>query len=163
MPLAKHSYLIAKNEGKAYSIRVAAEFSRVVKAIRSTDEALELAHLLSSQELRPFLQDVFYAEVHKKSEAESTDEIIAPWFRLEAEKYEKLQLHPPIVTSEDGRFTIERFVVSYPREDKDSEKILPAQLLKILEQIDHDGYYSMEVKEILDQGEQIQKILLFTK
>ncbi|MCP4396346.1 MAG: hypothetical protein GY801_03410, partial [bacterium] len=62
-----------------------------------------------------------------------------------------------------GSFNIERFVASYPREEEDSENILPAQLLKIWERIDNEGRYSMEIREIVTEGEQIQSILLFTK
>ncbi len=163
MPLAKYAYLFAKKFGETHEIRTAAEFSRVVKTIQTAGDALELARLLSSQELRPFLQDVFYAEVRQKIETESKDTIVDPWFRLDAEEYEALHLHAPVVTEKEGSFNIERFVASYPREEEDSENILPAQLLKIWERIDNEGRYSMEIREIVTEGEQIQSILLFTK
>jgi hypothetical protein len=134
-----------------------------VKKIRTANEALELARLLSSQDIRPFLQDIFYAEVYKKVNAESRDQSIEPWFRLDAETYETFKLQPPVVKEEEGGFSLERFVASYPRDDKESENILPAQLLKIREQIDSEGRYSMEMLKILTEGEEIHKILLFTK
>ena len=163
MPLAEHAYLVAKKSGEFYIIRSSAEFSRVVKAIHTADDALELSRLITSQELRPFLQDVFYVEVDKTLDTENNDSFLEQCFRLDAESYDVFKLHPPVVKEDKGVFTIERFVASYPRKEEGRENILPAQLLKILEQIDSEGNYRMEILEILTEGEEIHKILLFTK
>jgi len=164
MPLAEHNYLLAKCGQKETVIRKATEFFPIVREITSADDALELVRLFTSQAIRPFLQDVYYSEVHKEVEPESEDEIVEPWFALSPEQYEEWKVQAPVVTQEeDGRYKIERFVVSYPRKEEEHGELIPPQLLKIREWVDAEGKYSMELQEVVAEDEGLQNILLFTK
>ena len=161
MPIAEHSYLLAKDGKTEIKIQTAEEFAQIVKKITSPEDALALVRLITSQEIRPFLSDVYYSEVHKKVETKSEGEQKAQWFAIEPEQYEKWNLHEPVVTEENGLYKIERFVASYPRLKE--QELIPAQLLKIWEWVDAEGKYSMEIQEVIAEGDIIQKILLFTK
>ncbi|MBD3307110.1 hypothetical protein GF339_11850 [candidate division KSB3 bacterium] len=162
-PLAAHRYLLAKHDETELKIQTAAEFAPLVREITSPADALALVRLLTSQEIRPFLQDIFYSEVHKKSEpqaqAETTPE--AQWFALEPEQYAQWGISEPVVTAEEESYKIERFVASYPRTQE--QERTPAQLLKIWEWVDTEGQYSMEIQEVIAEGPEVRKILLFTK
>ncbi|PIE32438.1 hypothetical protein CSA56_15635 [candidate division KSB3 bacterium] len=164
MPLAKHAYLLARQGDKEIVIREASEFSQVVTEIVSPEDALELARLLISHDIRPFLLDIYYSEVHKYVEPENKDDIVEPWFALSPEQYDAWNVREPIVTrQEDGRYKIERFVASYPRKKDENDELTPPQLLKIWEWIDAEGHYSMEIQDVVTEDKAIYNILLFTK
>jgi hypothetical protein len=170
LPLAEHRYLLARGGEQDIEIRKAEDFTPLVKEISSADQALEFVRLLSSPEIRSFLSDIYYSEVHKKEappaqegKAETADEH-APedrWFAIEAAQYDAWNLHEPVVEEVEGAYKIERFVASYPR--REEQGLAPARLLKIWEWVDHAGSYRMEIQAILAEGEPIQKILLFQK
>ena len=155
-PIAQHSYLLAKSEEAAIKIRNTMELSQIVREITSTEDALALVRLIASQQLRPFLQDVYYAEVHQKA---NQDDL---WFAIEKSQYEHWQLHAPSITEEEGVYTIDRVVACYPR--LIHGKILTeAKLVNIREWVAPDGSYVAEIRSIIAEGEDIQKILLITK
>lgn len=162
MPLADHRYVLAKNGETTIKIQQAEDFSQIVKEITSAEEALELVRLITSQEIRPFLTDIYYHEVEKKVESEIGDAVEPQWFALEPEQYDKWEVQEPVVTEEgDGKYKIERFVAGYSRMEE--ERRIPSQLLKIWEWVDVEGNYSMKIQEVITEGEEIDKILLFTK
>jgi hypothetical protein len=76
-PVADHSYILAQSSDGEFTIRDAGSFTQAVREIASPEDALELVRLITSQELRPFLQDVYYAEVHKQANADDR------WFAIE--------------------------------------------------------------------------------
>ena len=157
MPIADNTYLLAKDGETDIEIRKAAEFAQIVKGVTSPEDALNFVRLLTSQQFRLFIADVNYTEVHKKDEADAEDR----WFAIEPQQYEDWKLHDPVVSEEDGQYKIERFVARYPY-FQDQQRI-PAQLLKIREWVATDGTYSMEVQEVVAEGDAIGKILLLTK
>ncbi len=156
-PISEHAYLLAKSGNAQLEIRETKDVAQIVKAITSPEDALELARLLSSQDLRPFLKDIYYSEIHEKMKGDEKDQ----WFAIETDRYNAWKLHEPVITEEDGQYKIERFVASYPRIQEQPPS--PAQLLKIWEWVDAQGKYSMEIQEVIAEGEEIQKILIFTK
>jgi hypothetical protein len=160
-PIADHVYLLAKAGDTRLEIRTTKDFAQIVKGIASKDDALALVRLLTSQELRPFLRDVYYAEVHQKVEPKKQGETEDHWFAIAPQQYETWKLHEPVVTEEQGRYKIERFVACYPQlKEKD---LTPAQLVKIWEWVDAKGAYSAEIKEVIAGGDEIHRLLLFTK
>ena len=160
-PVAEHSYLLAKDGNSEVKIQDTESFAQIVKEIASPEDALELVRLMTSQEIRPFLSDVYYNEVHKQAKPEKEGEEEDRWFAIAPEQYDEWQLHEPIVTEENGMYKIERFVASYPRLKE--QELTPAQLLKIWEWVDAEGKYSMEIQEVIAEGDEIHKLLLFTK
>lgn len=156
MPLGENSYLAAKSGDTEIQIRNAQEFAQIVKGVTSPEQALELARLLTSPAIRPFLQDIYYSEVHKKAADEKER-----WFAVEPEQYEQLNLDVPIVTKENDRYKIERCVAAYPRIQ--GKQVSKAQLLRIWEWVDAAGKYTSEIQVILAEGESVEKLLLFTK
>lgn len=163
MPLAEHRYLLAKDGETEIQIRNAEEFAQIVREIASPEDALELVRLLTSQEFRPFLKDIFYSEVHKKMEPKTEGDEEDRWFAIAPKQYETWKLHEPVATEEDAMYKIERFVASYPRVKVQEQEHTLAQLLKIWEWVDAQGKYTMEIQEVIAEGGEIQKILLFTK
>ncbi len=170
MPLAEHSYLLAKKDDTEVKIQQTEEFSQIVKKITSPEDALELVRLIASPEVHPLLSDVYYHEVHEQIEPEdkatTEAELTEQWFAIKPAQYEQWELHEPIVTKEeDGRYKIERFAASYPQIIQEGEKTqtTPAQLLKIWEWVDANGKYTMEIQDVIAEGSDIHKILLFTK
>lgn len=187
MPLAEHRYLLARDGEQEIKIRKVEELTPLVKEISSTDQALEFVRFLTSTEIRSFLSDIYYSEVHKKesspaSSQEGKEETEEPtpapsqegkgkasaentpedrWFAIDAAQYDAWNLHEPVVEEVDGTYKIERFVASYPR--RENQSVAPARLLKIWEWVDPEGSYRMEIQSILAEGEPIQKILLFRK
>jgi hypothetical protein len=160
-PVAENIYLLAKAGNTRLEIRNTKDFAQIVKGIASKDDALGLVRLLTSQELRPFLRDVYYAEVHQKVEPKKQGEAEDRWFAIAPQQYGTWKLHDPVVTEEQGRYKIERFVACYPQiKDKD---LTPAQLVKTWEWVDAKGTYSAEIKEVIAEGDEIHKILVFTK
>ncbi len=160
-PLAKQGYLLVKHGETELKIRTTEEFAQIVKGITSSEDALALVRLITSQQLRPFLTDVYYSEVHKKVEAKESEKEDRG-FAIEPEQYEAWKAQEPVVTEEEaGMYKIERFVASYPK--MQGQEHTPAQLLKIWEWVDSQGKYSMEIQEVIAEGSAIQKILMFTK
>jgi hypothetical protein len=155
-PIADHTYILAKSGETQLKIQDTEGFAQILQGITSQEEALELVQLLTSQEFRPFLRDVYYSEVHKKENDEDK------WFAIEPEQYDDWNLHEPVVTEENDGYKIERFVACYPRITEDKE-LTEARLVKIWEWVDSDGKYSAEIQEEIAKGEAIQKILIFTK
>ena len=120
MPLAAHRYVLAKNGETTIKIRQAEDFSQIVKEISSEEEALELVRLITSQEIRPFLKDLYYHEVEKKVELKIEDAVEPQWFALEPEQYDKWAVQEPVVTEAgDGKYKIERFVAGYSRMEEE--------------------------------------------
>ncbi len=154
--LTSLAYLLAKTDNIEVPIRTIAEFSQVVREITSEADALEYVRLLTSQEIRPYLQDAYYAEVHKQT---GTDD---GWFAIAADQYDAWNLAEPLVRSEQNRYTIERVVAAYPR-FLEGRPTTDAVLLKIREWVTPEGGYLMEVREIVAEGDEIYKILVFTK
>lgn len=155
-PIAEHVYILAKNGETELKIRDTESFAQVVRKISSQEQALELVRLLTSQEFRPFLKDIYYSEVHKKKDKDDR------WFAIEPEKYDEWNLHEPVVTEENGVYKIERFVACYPRLLENRE-ITQAKLVKIWEWVDSDGKYLAEIQDVIAEGDEIHKILIFTK
>jgi hypothetical protein len=155
-PLADHIYLLAKHGEIQLKIRDTEGFAQIVREISSQEQALELVRMLTSQEVRPFLKDIYYSEIHKKENAEDR------WFAIEPEQYEEWKFHEPVVTEEDGVYKIERFVACYPRLLENKE-VTQAKLVKIWEWVDSDGKYLAEIQEEIAKGDAIHKILIFTK
>jgi len=149
-------YLLAKTGKIEIPIRTIDEFSQVVREITSDTDALAYVRLLTSQDIRPYLQDAYYAEVHKQSGEDDR------WFAIAPEQYDAWSLHEPVVTLEDDVYTIERFVAAYPRYIE-GKQATDAALLKIRERVTPTGKYLMEVRNILAEGDDIYKILVFTK
>lgn len=168
MPLGKHRSILAKTKMSDISIRTSADFAQVIKEIASPEDALAFARLITSEEIRPYLQDVYYAEVHKQAAPTSTQVngetvlIEDRWFAVEAKQYDAWKLAEPVVKKlEIGGYAIERFVAAYP---KIMEKTAtPAQLLKIRETVGANGAYTMEIVAVIAEGAAIEKMLLFTK
>jgi hypothetical protein len=160
-PIAENIYLLAKAGNTQLEIRNTKDFAQIVKDIASKDDALALVRLLTSQELRPFLRDVYYAEVHQKVEPKKQGEAEDRWFAIARQQYETWKLYEPLVTEAKGQYKIERFVACYPQ-IKEKETI-PAKLVKIWEWVDEKGTYSAEIKEVIAEGDTIHQILLFTK
>jgi hypothetical protein len=158
-PLVKNIYLLAKRGETQVEIRDAAGFAEIVQGIASKEDALELVRLLTSQELRPFLRDLYYSEVHQK--ADDNDQ----WFAVTPAQYAQWKLHDPVVTEDNGIYKIERFVACYPRmiEKNQQKDMTAAQLVKIWETVDAKGKYTAELKEVVAEGDDIQKLLIFTK
>lgn len=168
MPLGKHRSLQAKLQANEITIRTSADFAQAVKEIASPEDALAFARLITSEEIRPYLQDVYYAEVHKQA-APTAKEVNGEtvliedlWFAVEPKQYDAWKLAEPVVkTLEIGGYAIERFVAAYP---KVMEKTAtPAQLLKIRETVGFQGAYTMEILAVVAEGAAIEKMLLFTK
>ena len=155
-PIAENVYLLAKRGETQLKIQDTAEFAQLVRGIASKEAALEFVRLLTAQEIRPFLRDVYYSEVHKK-EGEKDQ-----WFAIEPTQYEQWNLHDPVVTEENGVYKIERFVACYPR-ILQTKALTQARLVKIWEWVSPDGKYLAEIQEVLAEGDQIQKMLIFTK
>ncbi|GAK53074.1 hypothetical protein U14_04333 [Candidatus Moduliflexus flocculans] len=168
MPLGKHRSILAKTNMSDIVIRTSADFTQVVKEIASPEDALAYVRLITSEEIRPFLQDVYYAEVHKQA-VPTTKEVNGEkivvediWFAVEAKQYDAWKLAEPVVKKlEIGGYAIERFVAAYPKVmDKSAT---PAQLLKIRETVGTQGAYTMEILAVIAEGDAIEKMLLFTK
>jgi hypothetical protein len=155
-PIAEHVYILAKNGETELKIRDTEGFAQVVRKISSQEQALELVRLLTSQEFRPFLKDIYYSEVHKKENEEDR------WFAIEPKQYDEWKLHEPVVTEENDVYKIERFVACYPRLLENKE-ITQAKLVKIWEWVDSDGKYLAEIQDVIAEGDAIHKILIFTK
>lgn len=156
-PIAEHSYILAKREDTELKIRDTEGFVQILRGISSQDQALELVRLLTSQEFRPFLKDIYYHEVHKKENEEDR------WFAIEPKQYDEWKLHEPVVTEEDGVYKIERFVACYPRVFLENKEFTEAKLVKIWEWVDSDGKYLAEIQEEIAKGAEIHKILIFMK
>lgn len=161
LPLAKHRYLLAQDGEQEIKIRTAEDLAPLLKEITSAEQALEFVRFLTSSEIRTFLSDIYYSEVHKKTEPANDGDREDRWFAVDAAQYEAWNMHEPLVKALDGQYRIERFVASYPR--RENQQITPARLLKIWEWVDSEGHYRMEIQTILAEGEPIQKILLFQK
>jgi hypothetical protein len=161
-PIAEHSYLLAKAGDTQLEIRDTKDFAQIVKGISSKEEALELVRLITSQEIRPFLRDIYYAEVHKQVEPQKEGEEKDRWFAIEPTQYDEWKLHEPVVTDENGSYKIERFVACYPRILPQKE-LSQARLVKIWEWVDSDGNYLAEIQDVIAEGDTIHKILIFTK
>ena len=168
MPLGKHRSILAKTKMSDISIRTSADLAQIIKEIASPEDALAFARLITSEEIRPFLQDVYYAEVHKQA-APTTKEVNGEkiavedrWFAVEPKQYDAWKLAEPVVKKlEIGGYAIERFVAAYPKiMDKSAT---PAQLLKIRETVGANGAYTMEIVAVIAEGAAIEKMLLFTK
>jgi hypothetical protein len=160
-PIAKQGYLLAKHGETELKIQTTEEFAQLVKEITSPEEALALVRLITSQQIRPFLSDVYYGEVHKKAEPKKGEQENR-WFAIEPEQYEAWKIQEAVATEEKtGAYKIERFVASYPKVQ--GQEHTPAQLLKIWEWVDSQGKYSMEIQEVIAEGSEIQKLLMFTK
>lgn len=155
-PIADHTYILAKRDDVELIIRDTEGFAQVIGDITSKEEALELVRLLTSQEIRPFLQDIYYAEVHKKAD---TDDI---WFAIEPEQYDEWNLHEPVIIEENGIYQIDRFVACYPRLIH-RKIITEAKLIHIREWVSPEGDYLAEIRDILAEGDEIRNILVFTK
>lgn len=155
-PIAEHAYILAKRGDTELKIRDTEGFAQILRGISSQDQALELVRLLTSQDLRPFLKDIYYREIHKKENEEER------WFAIEAKQYDEWKLHEPIVTEEDGVYKIERFVACYPR-ILENKELTEAKLVKIWEWVDSEGKYLAEIQEEIAKGDAIHKILIFTK
>lgn len=155
-PIAEHIYILAKSGETELKIRDTEGFAQVVRKISSQEQALELVRLLTSQEFRPFLKDIYYSEVHKKENEEDR------WFAIEPKQYDEWKLHEPVVTEENGVYKIERFVACYPRLLENKE-ITQAKLVKIWEWVNSDGKYLAEIQDVIAEGDKIHKILIFTK
>lgn len=160
-PLAEHRYLLARDGEQEMKIRKAADLAPLVKEIGSAEQALEFVRFLTSTDIRSFLSDIYYHEVHKKIETRDENAPEDRWFAIEEDQYEAWNLHGPIVEEVDDMYKIERFVASYPR--RENQNITPARLLKIWEWVTREGFYSMEIQATIAEGEPIQKILLFQK
>ena len=154
--LTSQPYLSAKTDKGEMPIRTVADFSQVVREITSEADALEYVRLLTSQEIRPYLQDAYYAEVHKQT---GVDDV---WFAIAADQYDAWNLAEPVVGSEQHWYVIERVVAAYPR-FLEGRPATDAALLKIREWVTPSGGYLMEVREIVAEGDEIYKILVFTK
>ena len=163
MPLAEHRYLLAKTEGMTeIKIQTVEDFAKITNEILSEDNALAFVRLITSQEIRPFLSDIYYSEVHKKVEPQQEGEKEDRWFAIETRQYNVWNLHEPVVLKEnDSTYKIERFVASYPHVKEG--KLTQAQLLKIWEWVDTKGNYFMEIQDVIAEGEPIQKLLFLTK
>ncbi|MDY0091824.1 MAG: hypothetical protein RBT80_03910 [Candidatus Vecturithrix sp.] len=161
LPLAAHRYLLARDGKQETIIRTSEDLAPLVKEIASAEQALEFVRFLTSQDIRTFLADIYYSEVHKKAETSEENAQESRWFAIEATQYEAWDMHEPIVQALDGEYRIERFVASYPH--RENQDIVPARLLKIWEWVDREGHYRMEIQTILAEGEPVQKILLFQK
>ena len=168
MPLGKHRSLQARLQTNETTIRTSADFAQVVKEIASPEDALAFARLISSEDIRPYLQDVYYSEVHKQA-APTTREVNGEtvliedrWFAVEPKQYDAWKLAEPSVKKlEIGGYAIERFVAAYPKIVEKSAT--PAQLLKIRETVGANGAYTMEIVAVIAEGAAIEKMLLFTK
>ena len=168
MPLGKHRSLQAKLQTNKMTIQTTADFAQAIKEIASPEDALAFARLITSEEIRPYLQDVYYAEVHKQAaptakEANGETVLIEDrWFAVEAKQYDAWKLAEPVVKKlEIGGYAIERFVAAYPKIVEKSAT--PAQLLKIRETVGANGAYTMEIVAVIAEGAAIEKMLLFTK
>jgi hypothetical protein len=155
-PIGDHIYLIAKSGKIELAIRTVEEFSQVIRELTSEEDALEFVRLLTSQNIRPYLKDVYYAEVHKQSDKDDK------WFAIEATQYDAWGLHEPVVTQENGLYKIERYVATYPRYLA-GRPVTDAQLLKVREWVTPAGEYALDIREIVAEGDDIYKILVFTK
>jgi len=168
MPLGKHRSILAKTKLSDIVIRTSADFMQVVKEIASPEDALAFVRLITSEEIRPYLEDVYYSEVHRQAEPtpkEVNGETVLiedRWFAVEAKQYDAWKLVEPVVKKlEIGGYAIERFVAAYP---KVMEKAAtPAQLLKIRETVGANGAYTMEIVAVVAEGNAIERMLLFTK
>lgn len=155
--LTNQGYLIARSQGTELNIQDTAGFAQVVHGVASKAEALELVRLLTSQELRPFLKDVYYTEVHKQTDPQDR------WFAIETKQYDAWSLHDPIITeAKNGIYIIERFVACYPRVIH-GKFLTEAKLVKIREWVSSEGQYAAEILNTLDEGDAIHKLLIFTK
>ncbi|GAK55014.1 hypothetical protein U27_01845 [Candidatus Vecturithrix granuli] len=161
LPLADHRYLLARDGEQEIKIQKAEDFAPLAKDITSAEQALEFVRFLTSTEIRTFLADIYYSEVHKKVEKADESDQEDHWFAIDAAQYEAWYMHEPLVRELDGQYRIERFVASYPR--RQNQKIVPPRLLKIWEWVDREGHYRMEIHSIIAEGESVQKILLFQK
>lgn len=168
MPLGEHGYLIARKGAADIEIRSAADFARIVKGIATTEDALAFARLITSEEIRPYLQGVNYQEVHKQAAPTVTEEngrkitTEDRWFAVEAKQYDAWKLHEPTVKkAANGAYVIERFAASYP--NISAQTMTPAKLLHIRETVTPTGAYTMEIIEKIAEGEAIERLLLFTK
>lgn len=155
-PISDHIYILARHGKDEIQIRNTEDFAQIVREITSSEEALEFVRLLDSQAIRPFLQDIYYSEVHRKTDAEDR------WFAIEPKQYEAWNLHEPVVSEDNGIYTIERFVACYPRLIH-NKVITDAKLIKIREWVAPDGKYDAEIRDTVVEGEEIRKILIFTK
>lgn len=155
-PIGDHIYLIAKSGKIEITIRTVEEFSQVIRELASEEDALEFVRLLTAQNIRPYLKDVYYAEVHKQTDNDDK------WFAIEAAQYDDWELHEPVVTEENGLYKIERYVATYPRYLA-GRPVTDAQLLKIREWVTPAGEYALDIREIVAEGDDIYKILVFTK
>lgn len=162
LPLAEHRYLLASDGEQEIKIQKAEDFAPLVKNITSAEQALEFVRFLTSSEIRTYLSDIYYSEVHKKAGmSNESDQEEDRWFAIDTAQYDAWNVHEPLVKAVDGQYRIERFVASYPR--RENQQIIPARLLKIWEWVDSEGHYRMEIQTILVEGEPVQKILLFQK
>lgn len=150
------AYLLAKTGKIEIPIRTIAEFAQVVRDITSETEALEYVRLITSAEIRPYLRDAYYAEVHKQTGPDDRGFAITP------ERYNAWNLNEPVVTTANNGFIIERVVAAYPR-FLEGRPTADAALLKIREWVTPAGGYLMEVRDIIAEGDEIYKILVFTK
>ncbi len=155
------AYLLAKHEEQTLTIETAEDFAQIVTAVEDRADALQLVRLLTSQEIRPFLADINYHEVQRKAAASAGEDAPQQWFALDPEDYDRWHLYDPVVSKQESLYQIERFVAAYPR-IKD-QTLTPAKLLKIVEQVDAEGHYTMDIQQEIAEGEAIQNILLFTK
>ncbi len=169
VPQSKQGYIVAKSETKDIKIQKAEDFSQVVTGITSPEEALEYVRLLTSSQIHPYLSDVHYQEVQTPaqriaSEPEEEEQKMQEQHcvMISQEQYDAWKVAEPVVKEEEqGIYTIERFVASYPKMDE--QTMTPAQLLKIREWVDAQGKYRMEVQDVIAEGADVQKILPFTK
>lgn len=155
-PIADHTYILAQSKDGELTIRDTESFAQIVREIASPEDALELVRLVTSQELRPFLQDIYYAEVHKKANADDR------WFAIEPEQYDEWNLHEPVITEENGIYQIDRVVACYPRLIH-GKIITKSKLVEIREWVSPDGKYIAEIRDIITEADEIRKILVFTK
>ncbi len=154
--LTSVAYLLARTGKIEIPIRTIAEFAQVVRDITSEAEALEYVRLLTAQDIRPYLQDAYYAEIHKQTGPDDH------WFAIAPERYNAWNLAEPVVTTENNRFVIDRIVAAYPR-FLEGRPTNDAALLKIREWVTPSGGYLMEIRDIIAEGDEIYKILVFTK
>ena len=160
-PLSAHVYLLVNDGKKEHRIRTSQELPPFLNAISSPELALAYVRFISSQEIRPYLTDMYYTEVQRQAEGKPAANAEPSWFTLTAAQYKTWQVHEPVVTTDGARYKIERFVASYPRV-KDETR-LPAQLLKIWEWVEPTGKYTMEIQQVITEGQAIHSILMFTK
>lgn len=154
--LNKDAYLLARSGDTDFPVRRTVEFSGIVEEIASEADALEYARLLTSPEIRPYLSDVYYAEIHKHTGPDDRGFAIPP------DQYDAWNLFEPVVMTENGLYVIERVVAAYPR-FLEGRPVTNAALLRIREWITPDGGYLMEVRDIIAEGDEVYKFLVFTK